>query len=148
MFNVGIGPSSSHAVGPMRAALRFVRGLERDGRLEATARVHVELFGSLGITGKGHGSDIAVMLGLSGATPEDVEPDEVPGRIAAIERARSLSLLGRRPIAFEPAASIVMHRKLTLPLHPNGMRFVALGEDGAEIARREYYSVGGGFVVD
>jgi L-serine dehydratase len=148
MFNVGIGPSSSHAVGPMRAALRFARALEQGGRLEATARVRVELFGSLGMTGKGHGSDMAVMLGLSGETPEGVEPDEVPNRIAAIERARSLSLLGRHPIAFEPPASIVMHRRLTLPLHPNGMRFAALDSGGVEIERREYYSVGGGFVVD
>jgi L-serine dehydratase len=132
----------------MRAALRFARALEGEGRLDTTAGVRVELFGSLGMTGKGHGSDVAVMLGLSGETPEHVEPDDVPGRIAAIERAKSLALLGRRAIAFDPAAAIVMHRKLTLPLHPNGMRFVALGADGAEIARREYYSVGGGFVVD
>ncbi|HEU4406742.1 MAG TPA: L-serine ammonia-lyase [Polyangiaceae bacterium] len=148
MFTIGIGPSSSHTVGPMRAALRFARALEGEGGLERVAAVTVELFGSLGATGKGHGSDKAVMLGLEGETPEGVDTDAVPARVAAINERGRLALLGRHPVAFRPAESIVFHRRQTLPKHPNGMRFVAAGPGGEALATREYYSVGGGFVVD
>ncbi len=148
MFTIGIGPSSSHTVGPMRAALRFARALEAGGGLERVASVTVELFGSLGATGKGHGSDKAVLLGLEGETPEGVDTDAVPARVAAIHERGSLVLLGRRPIAFRPAEHVIFHRRQSLPKHPNGLRFVASGPGGEALEAREYYSVGGGFVVD
>jgi L-serine dehydratase len=147
LFTIGIGPSSSHTVGPMRAARRFAAALEREGKLEATAAVKVELYGSLGATGKGHGSDLAVMLGLEGEEPEAIDPDVVLARVEAIRAAESLRLLGRRAVAFRAGEHIVFHRFQSLPKHPNGMRFAAFDAAGAEIAQRTYYSVGGGFVV-
>ncbi len=147
LFTIGIGPSSSHTVGPMRAARRFVKALDREGMLEATASVKVELYGSLGATGKGHGSDRAVILGLEGEEPEKVDPDELPARVERVVADRRVRLLGRHGVAFDPAEHLVFHRLQVLPKHPNGMRFTAFGEAGAEIAQRTYYSVGGGFVV-
>jgi len=147
LFRIGIGPSSSHTVGPMRAARRFVVALEHEQKLADVAQVKVELYGSLGATGKGHGSDVAVMLGLEGAEPETVEPDGVRTRVEAISADESLSLLGKRRVGFRPAEHIVFHRLQQLPKHPNGMRFSAFDAGGAEIAQRTYYSVGGGFVV-
>ena len=145
MFSIGIGPSSSHTVGPMRAALRFAQGLERDGLLERVAAVRVDLHGSLGATGRGHGSDRAVVLGLAGERPESVDPDAVPVLLERVARHRELRLLGRHPVPFEPAEDV---RLLTpaLPAHPNGMVFTALDAAGDVLARRTSYSVGGGFV--
>ncbi len=148
LFTIGIGPSSSHTVGPMRAALRFVERLERTGRLEATARLRAELFGSLGATGRGHGTHKAVLLGLEGETPEGIDPGAIEPRVAAVERGEGLALLGRHPIAFDPAQDLLFHRKKSLPLHPNGMRFTAFDSGGETLEERVYYSVGGGFVVD
>jgi L-serine dehydratase len=147
MFTIGIGPSSSHTVGPMRAARRFCEALDEAGKLAATARVRAELFGSLGHTGKGHGSDRAVLLGLEGEAPESVEPDTMGPRSQGIVQGASISLLGRHPIAFRAAEDLVFHRRQTLPAHPNGMRFSAFDASGAELFSRIYYSVGGGFVV-
>jgi L-serine dehydratase len=148
LFSIGIGPSSSHTVGPMRAALRFVTGLADDGLLAGTARLRVELFGSLGATGHGHGSDKAVLLGLSGERPEDVDIESVPVRVASIKERGRISLLGRHEIDFAFDDDLTLHRRQTLPLHPNGMIFAAFGQDGAVLAERTYYSVGGGFVLD
>jgi L-serine dehydratase len=131
----------------MRAARRFAEQLDRDGVLEATARVEVELFGSLGSTGKGHGSDKAVVLGLVGELPETTEPDLVATRMEAALRERSLSLLGKRRVAFDVERDLVLHRRKTLPMHPNGMQFRAEDAAGAILCERTYYSVGGGFVV-
>ncbi|MGZ3420263.1 MAG: L-serine ammonia-lyase [Polyangiales bacterium] len=144
MFTIGIGPSSSHTVGPMRAARRFLEALKDTSRVDS---VVVELFGSLGHTGKGHGSDVAVMLGLEGEAPETVDVDAVPARIAEIAAKASLRLGGSQPVKF-PVEAIVFHRKLTLPKHPNGMRFVARDAEGSTLESRVYYSVGGGFVVN
>ena len=144
LFKVGIGPSSSHTVGPMRAARRFAEAL---GPSTPVERVRVELFGSLGFTGKGHGSHLAVTLGLLGEKPDALDPDAAPGLFAAVEKAGRLSLLGSRAVAFEPEKDIVFHRKEKLPLHSNGMRFSALGPHGVVLEQRVYYSVGGGFVV-
>jgi L-serine dehydratase len=146
LFTIGIGPSSSHTVGPMRAALRFVEGLGAE-RLGAVGRVKVELFGSLGHTGKGHGSDKAVLLGLEGDTPEQVDVDRIPARMEQVQRERALHLLGRHRVPFETDGDLVFHRRQSLPLHPNGMRFTALDRGGEKIEERVYYSVGGGFVV-
>lgn len=148
LFSIGIGPSSSHTVGPMRAALRFAEGLREAGLLASVSRVRAELFGSLGATGHGHGSDRAVLLGLSGERPEEVDTDSVPARVAAIRSSGQLRLLGTRPVSFTEDDDLLLHRRKTLPLHPNGMIFRAFGTDGAVLAERTYYSVGGGFVLD
>ncbi|MDB5213725.1 MAG: L-serine dehydratase [Myxococcaceae bacterium] len=148
IFKIGIGPSSSHTVGPMRAAKRFVEVLEAGGLFERVARVGVELYGSLGHTGKGHGTDVAVQLGLEGETPDETDVDAVPARIARIAAEGKIRLLGRRPVDFKVADQVVFLRRKSLPVHPNGMRFVASDAGGALLLERVYYSVGGGFVVD
>ncbi|HZX31276.1 MAG TPA: L-serine ammonia-lyase [Rhodocyclaceae bacterium] len=148
MYKVGIGPSSSHTVGPMRAALTFVRGLAQDGLLPRTARLRTELYGSLGATGKGHGSDKAVLLGLEGEAPDQVDPDAIEGRLARIRSEGRVRLLGERSIPFDEKTDLVFLRRQSLPFHPNGLRIIAFAENGTELAARTYYSVGGGFVVD
>ena len=148
IFRVGIGPSSSHAVGPMRAARRFAAALERDSLLETTARVRVELYGSLGATGKGHGSDRAVVLGLQGERPASVDTDTVGARFDAVVGTGQLSLLGHHAIEFQPERDLVFEKRRSLPGHPNGMRFTAHAADGGQVRTSVYYSVGGGFVVD
>jgi len=147
LLRIGIGPSSSHTVGPMRAARSFALALEADGLLAATAAVKVELYGSLGATGRGHGSDKAVILGLQGETPEDVDVEAVEGLVARVRGSGQLSLLGRRAVAFREAEHLVLLRK-SLPFHPNALRFSALDPQGEPIQVRVYYSVGGGFVVE
>jgi L-serine dehydratase len=148
LFTIGIGPSSSHTVGPMRASRRFAVALRDAGQLERTHGVRAELFGSLGLTGRGHGSDKAVLLGLEGDTPEGVDVEAIEGRLARIRADQTLRLLGEREVRFVEKESLVFHRKEALPLHPNGMRFAALDERGVELLSRIYYSIGGGFVVD
>ena len=147
MFSVGIGPSSSHTVGPMRAACRFVEKLADAGILEGVTGVRAEMFGSLGVTGPGHGTPAAVMLGLEGERPDLIEVDSIGKRVAAITESKTLSLLGRVPIAFDPGRDLLLHRRRTLPGHPNGMRFEAHGTGGL-LQSLTCYSVGGGFVVD
>jgi len=147
LFRVGIGPSSSHTVGPMRAAGAFARELAEAGLLDGCAAVRAELFGSLGATGRGHGSDKAVILGLLGETPEGVEVAAIPGLVGGVRQASRLSLLGRHDIAFREAEHLVFRRD-SLPYHPNGLRVSALDAAGAPVRTRVYYSVGGGFVVD
>ncbi len=148
LFSIGIDPSSSHTVGPMRAAARFVQGLDQDRLLESVASVRADLYGSLGATGKGHGSDKAVMLGLEGELPESVDTDLVDARLETIRGDQRLNLLGRHPIRFIEKTSLVMHRRESLPFHSNGMTFVATDADGKELRRATFYSVGGGFIVD
>ncbi|MCB0155579.1 MAG: L-serine ammonia-lyase [Anaerolineae bacterium] len=147
LFKIGIGPSSSHTVGPMKAARQFASGLAEQGVLSQTQTVQVELFGSLGATGKGHGSDKAIMLGLTGETPEEIDPDTVEARLAEMRSQNHLALLGRQPIPFNEKQHLLFQRK-SLPYHPNGMRFTACDAAGSELSRKDYYSVGGGFVVD
>jgi len=146
LFKIGIGPSSSHTVGPMRAAGRFVRMLLDDGLLDVTTRVAAELFGSLGATGHGHGSFNAVLWGLEGEDPETVNTSRAPDRAAEIVSTRRLRLAGRREIDFDPDADLVLHRRARLPFHPNGMTFTAYAADRTLITRT-YYSIGGGFVL-
>ena len=147
LFKIGIGPSSSHTVGPMRAAVRFAEGLRRDGLLASVAQVKVELYGSLGATGKGHGSDKAVLMGLEGEQPDTVDTTTIEPRLAAIRANGRLRLLGEHEIAFVEKQHLAMIRK-PLPYHPNGMIFRAFDAAGLQVRSREYYSVGGGFVVD
>ncbi|WP_405084087.1 L-serine ammonia-lyase [Microbispora sp. NBC_01389] len=147
LFKVGIGPSSSHTGGPMAAAHRFARGLHEDGLLEKVTRVEAVLYGSLGLTGKGHGSDKAVLLGLSGDKPELVDVDTADERLAAMRASGTVTLHGLREIPFVVGEHLVFERKVSLPHHPNGMRFTAYAGD-AVLREKVYYSVGGGFVVD
>src|SRR5262245_56700254 len=148
LFKIGIGPSSSHTVGPMRAARLFTRALESQGLLSAVRQVRAELYGSLGATGKGHGSDKAVLLGLSGHDPDTVNVDRVPDLLDDIRAGGSLALGGANAVAFDEKRDVVFFRTKSLPLHANGMRFVAIGQDGDEVLAATYYSVGGGFVVN
>ena len=147
LFKIGIGPSSSHTVGPMRAARLFAGRLAHEGRLGATRRVTADLYGSLGATGKGHGSDKAVLLGLAGHEPDTVDVDAIPALLAAMRSAKRLPLLGTQPVDFDEASDLRFHRRESLPFHPNGLRFTAFDAEGVELAARAYYSVGGGFVV-
>ena len=148
MFKIGIGPSSSHTVGPMRAALIFVTRLQDEGVLSSVRRVRAELYGSLGATGKGHASDKAVILGLEGEAPDLVDPDTIDERLVRLRASGKLSLLGMHEIAFVEKTDLIFMRRQSLPFHPNGMRLTAYGEDEVELASRVYYSVGGGFVVN
>jgi L-serine dehydratase len=147
LFKIGIGPSSSHTVGPMRAARLFALRLQHEGRLGATARVCSQLYGSLGATGKGHGSDKAVLLGLCGEEPDSVDVDGIAARLKHIREVKLVPLLGSHDVAFNEKTDLILYRRETLPFHPNGMRFTAFDAAGAELLTRVYYSVGGGFVV-
>ena len=147
LFKIGIGPSSSHTVGPMRAARLFVGWLAHEGKLAATTRICSQLYGSLGATGKGHGTDKAVLLGLVGHAPDTVDIDHIDGELKRIREAKAISLLGTHEIGFTERTDLIFYRRETLPFHANGMRFTAFDANGAELTMRIYYSVGGGFVV-
>ena len=148
LFRIGIGPSSSHTVGPMRAAGMFARGLLESGHADRLARIQVGLFGSLGATGKGHGTDKALILGLEGELPESVDTDAIPARLDRVAQAKQLRLLGEKDLDFDRERDLVFHKNKPLPFHPNGMTFHAFDINGESIRERTYYSVGGGFVVN
>ncbi|HWA81603.1 MAG TPA: L-serine ammonia-lyase [Acetobacteraceae bacterium] len=147
LFKIGIGPSSSHTVGPMRAAHHFVARLIEEGRISRVASLNVTLFGSLAWTGKGHGTDKAVILGLAGEVPETTDPDAAHRLVATVESGGILLLAGHHPILFDPAADILFDRKTPAPRHPNTLAFTALDEAAAVIATERWCSVGGGFVA-
>ncbi|MGD7706712.1 L-serine ammonia-lyase [Microlunatus sp. Y2014] len=147
LFKIGIGPSSSHTVGPMRAARRFAAELTADDTLTRVRRVKAELFGSLGATGHGHGSVGAVLGGLEGEDPETVDTTASPARTAEIRQTHRLRLDGRHEIDFDVDEDLVLHRRRSLPFHPNGMTFTAYAADDV-LVERTYYSIGGGFVLD
>jgi L-serine dehydratase len=146
IFKIGIGPSSSHTVGPMRAAMTFVNNLEQQGFISEVQRLRIELFGSLGATGKGHGTDKAVLLGLEGEAPDLIDPAIIPQRLATIRETGVVKLLQRYPVPFKEKTDLLFQRKV-LPYHSNGMRFTVFDANGAELLQSDYYSVGGGFVV-
>ena len=148
LYSIGIGPSSSHTVGPMRAAKLFVDGLLADDELEGVARVRTELFGSLGATGHGHGTPKAVVLGLEGEEPATVDTLGADARVGLVREQGKLLLGGVRVISFDADEDLVLHRRRSLPGHPNGMTFTAYDDGGLLLRQRTYYSVGGGFVVD
>jgi len=147
LFKIGIGPSSSHTVGPMRAAGMFTDSLAAEGLMPQVAGLRVELFGSLGATGHGHGSVKAVVLGLSGEHPETVDPVAAGPRVDQVRGSGRLTLPGGREIAFEPDEDIVLHRRKRLPFHSNAMLFAAVDDRGECVLERTYYSIGGGFVL-
>ncbi|HEX5788263.1 MAG TPA: L-serine ammonia-lyase [Woeseiaceae bacterium] len=145
IFKIGIGPSSSHTVGPMKAARDFALSLS--GRTGNVASVQVSLHGSLAWTGRGHGTDTAIVLGLAGAEPDTVDPEAVAGIIGRVQETKRLDLAGIGPIGFDPATDIVFDYSRELPRHTNGMRFVARTDAGIELADENYYSLGGGFIA-
>ena len=152
LFKIGIGPSSSHTVGPMRAAMRFVEGLNAAGALVRTIRLTVDLYGSLALTGKGHGTDRAVLLGLMGDAPDKVNPASVEGKLAEVRERGRLRLGGRVEIGFHEAEDLLFHKDQMYPeagvaTHPNGLRFCAFDTEGGKLADEVFYSVGGGFIV-
>jgi L-serine dehydratase len=147
IFKIGIGPSSSHTVGPMNAARMFAESLDREQLLARTSRIGVRLYGSLALTGHGHGTDRAILLGLGGAEPRLVEPDEIEPALARVRTTRKLRLLGRHEIDFDEPMDLLFLRDQVLPFHPNGMRFTALDDQSHPVREAEYYSVGGGFIV-
>jgi L-serine dehydratase len=148
LFKIGIGPSSSHTVGPMKAANSFACSLQGNGLLERTARIRVRLHGSLAHTGRGHGTDKAVMLGLQGELPDVIDPDSMDSALQLIRSEKQLNVLGLHPVAFEEKNDLEFRKRELLPHHSNGMRFDALDVAGDLLEHREYYSVGGGFVVN
>ncbi|MER7663565.1 MULTISPECIES: L-serine ammonia-lyase [unclassified Streptomyces] len=148
LFSIGIGPSSSHTVGPMRAARMFAHRLKNEGVLDRTATVRAELFGSLGATGHGHGTPKAVLLGLEGHSPRTVDVESADAEVERIRSEGRLRLLGVQEIDFDFDEHLVLHRRKTLPYHANGMTVFAYDSEGASVLEKTYYSVGGGFVVD
>ncbi|MFF9861003.1 L-serine ammonia-lyase [Streptomyces tendae] len=148
LFSIGIGPSSSHTVGPMRAARMFARRLRNEELLDSVASVRAELYGSLGATGHGHGTPKAVLLGLEGDSPRTVDVETADDRVEKIKSSGRISLLGEHEIAFAYDDDMVLHRRKALPYHANGMTLWAYDAEGAEVLTKTYYSVGGGFVVD
>jgi L-serine dehydratase len=147
LFKIGIGPSSSHTVGPMRAAYRFAETLSKHEVLTKVGRVRIELFGSLALTGIGHGTDRGILLGLLGKQPDSVEPAAIEGLMREIKTERRIQLLGKHPIPFEPA-DMAFNKDTLLPDHSNGMRFTAEDPSGKTLDSRVYYSVGGGFITE
>jgi L-serine dehydratase len=147
LFKIGIGPSSSHTVGPMKAARQFAWRLREASVVDRVARIDVSLYGSLGATGKGHGSDKAILLGLEGHEPDSVDVDAIPGIIERVRQARELRLLGEHSLSFDEKRDLTFNHKDSLPLHSNGMRFRATDAGGTELLSGTFYSVGGGFVV-
>ncbi|MFD4377405.1 L-serine ammonia-lyase [Streptomyces sp. NPDC058486] len=148
LFSVGIGPSSSHTVGPMRAARMFARRLKNEGLLDGVASVRAELYGSLGATGHGHGTPKAVLLGLEGSSPRTVDVETADDEVERIKASGRINLLGAREIPFSFDDDLILHRRKALPYHANGMTIFAYDAEGGLVLEKTYYSVGGGFVVD
>ncbi|MGI9281356.1 MAG: L-serine ammonia-lyase [Endozoicomonas sp.] len=148
LFKIGIGPSSSHTVGPMVAANRFLDELHENRHFEQTLRIKADLYGSLAMTGEGHATDVAVLLGLLGEHPDTVDPDKVTDYVADIKSSQQLKLGGLRDITFHFDSDLSFHFGSSLPSHPNGMSLTALDADGQVLYKNQYYSVGGGFVLN
>ncbi len=153
LYKIGVGPSSSHTMGPMRAACRFAQGLAADGAPEGVARVKVELFGSLALTGLGHATDRAVLLGLAGNEPATIEPAEIERTVAAVRAAKQINLAGARTIPFDEPHDLIFERAVMFPpgtkmQHPNGIRFSAFDAAGEKLTQRTFFSIGGGFIVE
>lgn len=148
MFKVGIGPSSSHTVGPMKAGKQFVDDLINLGQFENTTEIHVDVYGSLSMTGRGHNTDIAIIMGLAGYLPHDVDIDLIPGFIENVKKTAQLSIAqGKRTVKFDFDNNLIFHSTF-LKLHENGMTITALNAEHQELYRQTYYSIGGGFIID
>ena len=148
MFKVGVGPSSSHTVGPMKAGKQFIDDLIEQGKFDAVATLHVDVYGSLSMTGHGHNTDIAIIMGLAGYLPHDVDIDLIPTFIEQVKQTKKLSIAqGKKTVNFDWDANMVFHNSF-LSLHENGMTITALDADRNVLYRQTYYSIGGGFIVD
>src|SRR5450631_4772468 len=147
IFKIGIGPSSSHTMGPMNAARSFAELLAHRGLLERTTQVSAQLYGSLALTGRGHCTDRAVLLGLEGLRPDTIDPAMIGPTLQRIRSSGRINLLGRHDIAFDEPLNLLFHIDQVLPGHSNGMRFTAHDAELAVLAHEEYYSIGGGFIV-
>ncbi|PQO41976.1 L-serine ammonia-lyase [Blastopirellula marina] len=149
LFKIGVGPSSSHSVGPMRAAEMFLADLRRQGTLDSVERVEVDLYGSLALTGIGHATDVAVLMGLQGEVPDEIDPETVPGKLSTIREQKSLLLAGKRSVPFQEKTCLLFHRKTFLEGHPNALRFraFATADTDEPLASETYFSIGGGFVI-
>lgn len=148
LFSIGIGPSSSHTVGPMKAAKAFLTTLYELRKLNRVNKIKIELFGSLAFTGKGHGTDNAILLGLSGASPDTVDPDAILPTAQTIIADKKLALLGLQTIEFNFLSDFIFNLKDLLPTHTNGMRFTVFDDQNEAIFTKIYYSIGGGFIID
>ena len=153
LYKIGVGPSSSHTMGPMRAASRFAKELSPHGLLERVERVQVQLYGSLALTGLGHGTDRAVLLGLAGNEPATIDPEAIECTVAAIRAAHRIELAGARSIPFEESRDLIFHRAIMFPpgatiQHPNGLRITAFDQSGDIVEERTFFSIGGGFIVE
>jgi len=148
LFRIGVGPSSSHTVGPMKAARLFLERIEAEGRLGDVARLQVEAYGSLALTGSGHATDKAMLWGLEGVAPEEADPDALPGMIERIRADKTIHLLGGREIGFDPESDLKLKGETRLPFHSNAMKFMAFDEGGDALREEIWYSIGGGFVID
>ncbi|HEY3927220.1 MAG TPA: serine dehydratase beta chain, partial [Candidatus Koribacter sp.] len=149
LYKIGIGPSSSHTMGPMRAARRFAQSLADSDLLDRVAAIRAELYGSLALTGHGHGTDRAILLGLSGEEAATIDPATIDSKLAAIRSSKTLPLIGRHNITFNESEHLLFHRDQMLPpnaktQHPNGMRFTAFDQNGESLAAETYFSIGGG----
>jgi L-serine dehydratase len=147
LFKIGIGPSSSHTVGPMKAARMFLQEAEGERILEQVSELTVELYGSLALTGRGHGTDRAICLGLMGHAPDEVDPTAIEDQLEAVRQSREIRLLGQHSITFNESKHLIFHPDAVLPRHSNGMRFTAYGVSGQQLKTGNYYSIGGGFVA-
>jgi L-serine dehydratase len=153
LYKIGVGPSSSHTMGPMRAALRFVRALAIHETLDSVVRVQVDLYGSLALTGMGHATDRAILLGLAGGEPATIDPASIEPIVSAIRASRRINLAGKRPIAFDEPRDLVLHRDQMFPpdahtRHPNGLRITAFDSAGEILGQRTFFSIGGGFIAE
>jgi len=148
IFKVGIGPSSTHTTGPMRAGLNFATRLAHENLIKNTSRLEAILYGSLGATGKGHRSDIAILLGLEGYTPETIDPNKIDAYIQQIRTHQEIRLFNKYPVSFNEHDNLTFCYETSLPFHPNGMQFSAFNSQGTQLLKARYYSIGGGFVVD
>ncbi|MGB0063857.1 MAG: L-serine ammonia-lyase [Terracidiphilus sp.] len=153
LYKIGIGPSSSHTMGPMRAACRFAREIENASLLDRTARVQTDLYGSLALTGLGHATDRAILLGLAGNEPATIDPAAIESTVAAIRSSRRIELAGKHTVVFDEPGDLLFHRDQMFPsgsiaTHPNGLRFTAFDADGATLAQRVFFSLGGGFIAE
>lgn len=147
VFKIGIGPSSSHTVGPMKAALRFAEMVKSSKGFDLIKRVRCDLYGSLALTGRGHATDMAIILGLSGEHPETVDPASADALAGVVRNEGTLRLLGHHAVTFRASEDVLFHQRDSLPLHPNGLRLTALAENGDTVCSEEFYSIGGGIVL-
>ena len=148
IFSIGVGPSSSHTVGPMRAANRFLKEAKTKGYFEQISSLKINLYGSLAMTGKGHLTDQAILLGLQGHLPESIDPSKIEGIIASIQEDKNISLLSDKKISFDPEKDLLFVKEKSLPLHPNAFQICAYDSNNKKIGFNSYYSIGGGFVLD